>query len=532
MAEITHHNDRFSTCDQLLSDDLPGIRAAGFEHLICLRPDFEGGPEQPTAAILASRAATLGLSLDHLPVAPGQCSLAQAQQMQALLARRQGRVLAFCRTGNRARQLYQMAQALPVDNATDRIEILIIGGGAAGIGLAASLHKRAPDLDIAIVEPARQHYYQPGWTLVGAGVFQPEQTQREMADLIPAGVRWITQAAARFDPVRRQVTLANGEVLDYMALVVCTGLELAWDAIEGLEESLGDNGVTSNYRYDLAPYTWQQVQTLRRGRALFTQPPMPIKCAGAPQKAMYLSCDHWRRHGLLSDIQVDFHNAGGVLFGVSEFVPPLMTYVKRYGIHLHFQSRLVRVDGAAGKAWFENTLADGQTAVTCKDFDLLHAVPPQRAPDVVRRSPLADAAGWCEVDPYSLQHVRHPDVFSLGDVCSSPNAKTAAAVRKQIVVVAENLLAHLQGQALPLRYDGYGSCPLTVEKGRIVLAEFGFGGKLLPTFPLDPTVPRRSAWWLKTTVLPRLYWHGMLRGHEWLAAPAQTHSLEEAAQKK
>lgn len=531
MAEITHLDDRFSTCGQLQLDDLTSLQAAGFHHLICLRPDHEGGIEQPTAEALAARAAELGLSLDYLPVAPGQCTPAQVQQMHVLLQQRQGRILGFCQTGNRARLLFQRAKALPATGTSTGIEVLIIGGGAAGIGLAASLLKRAPDLDIAIVEPARQHYYQPGWTLVGAGVFQPEQTRREMADLMPTGVRWIMQAAARLDPEQRQVTLANGEVLNYTTLVVCTGLELAWEAIEGLEESLGHQGVTSNYRYDLAPYTWQQVQALRGGRALFTQPPMPIKCAGAPQKAMYLSCDFWRRQGRLSNIQVDFHNASGVLFGVSEFVPPLMSYVQRYGIQLHFQSRLIRVDGSAGKAWFENTTADGQTAIVCQDFDLLHAVPPQCAPDVVRRSPLADAAGWCEVDPFTLRHVRYPDVFSLGDVCSSPNAKTAAAVRKQIVVVAENLLAHLQGQIPPLRYDGYGSCPLTVEKGRIVLAEFGFGGKLLPTFPLDPTVPRRSAWWLKTTVLPKLYWHGMLRGHEWLAAPSQTHTLEQADRK-
>ena len=151
---------------------------------------------------------------------------------------------------------------------------------------------------------------------------------------------------------------------------------------------------------------------------------------------------------------------------------------------------------------------------------MLHVVPPQCAPDFIKQSPLANAEGWVEVDQTTLQHTRYADVFSLGDACSSPNAKTAAAVRKQIVVVAENLLAYRAGRSLPTRYDGYGSCPLTVEKGRIVLAEFGFGGKLLPSFPLDPAVPRLSSWILKKYILPSVYWDLMLKGREWLARPS------------
>jgi len=315
--------------------------------------------------------------------------------------------------------------------------------------------------------------------------------------------------------------LDSGQRVSWKNLIVCPGLRLAWEKIEGPPETLGQHGVTSNYSYQHAAYTWQLVQQLKQGKAIFTQPAMPIKCAGAPQKAMYLSCDHWLRQGDLKNIKVEFNLAGAALFGVATFVPPLMKYVEKYSAQLAFNSNLVKVDGPARKAWFEIKDAEGNVRVEEKTFDLLHVVPPQVSPDFIRNSPLADAAGWCEVNPQSLQHLRYPHIFGLGDVCSTTNAKTAAAVRKQIVVVAENLLALRKQAPMPLKYDGYGSCPLTVEKGKVVLAEFGYGGKLLPTFPLDPTVARRSAWFLKASFLPWFYWNGMLKGREWLTRLAK-----------
>jgi sulfide:quinone oxidoreductase len=311
-------------------------------------------------------------------------------------------------------------------------------------------------------------------------------------------------------------------VVKYQQLVVCPGLKLDWQGIEGLTETLGRNGVTSNYRYDLAPYTWQLVQQLKKGKAIFTQPPMPIKCAGAPQKAMYLSADHWTRQGVISHIDIDFCNAGAVLFGVADYVPALMEYVKKYGIDLNFGETLVAVDGHAHKATFMKTLADGSKEKVVRDFDMIHVVPPQKSPDFLRVSPLADAAGWVDVDPASLRHKTFANVFGLGDATNSPNAKTAAAARKQAPVVAHNLLValgQLKGQA---KYDGYGSCPLTVERGKIVLAEFTYGGKLSPSFPtwlIDGTKPSGLAWYLKERILPPIYWDAMLKGREWMAQP-------------
>ncbi|AUO24488.1 FAD/NAD(P)-binding oxidoreductase [Pseudomonas sp. NC02] len=400
-------------------------------------------------------------------------------------------------------------------------DIVVIGGGSAGIGLLASLLKRDPHLNIILIEPNDHHYYQPAWTLVGGGAYDVTRTVRPMADVLPNGVTWIQAAVSELLPDEQTLVLDSGQRVSWKNLIVCPGLRLAWEKIEGLQETLGRHGVTSNYSYEHAAYTWQLVQQLKHGKAIFTQPAMPIKCAGAPQKAMYLSCDHWLRQGDLKNIKVEFNLAGAALFGVPTFVPPLMKYVEKYSAQLAFNSNLVKVDGPARKAWFEIKDAEGNVRVEEKTFDLLHVVPPQVSPDFIRHSPLADAAGWCEVNPQSLQHLRYPHIFGLGDVCSTTNAKTAAAVRKQIVVVAENLLALRRQAPLPLKYDGYGSCPLTVEKGKVVLAEFGYGGKLLPTFPLDPTVARRSAWFLKASFLPWFYWNGMLKGREWLTRLAK-----------
>ncbi|MCM5704047.1 NAD(P)/FAD-dependent oxidoreductase [Larsenimonas salina] len=400
-------------------------------------------------------------------------------------------------------------------------DIVIIGGGAGGLAVAASLYKRRSDLDIAIVEPARDHYYQPGWTLVGGGVFTAEQTRRSMQSLMPAFVTWHQTAAEQLHPESRQVTLANGTTLGYTMLVIAPGLELDWQAIDGLEETLGKNGVTSNYRFDLAPYTWSLVQSMRSGKALFTQPPMPIKCAGAPQKAMYLSCYEWEKQGVLEHIDVHFCNAGGVMFGVPEFVPALNEYVQRYGVRTQFQHTLIAVDGPAQKARFRQTSDEGSKEVEM-DFDMLHVVPPQRAPRLVRESSLANESGWLDLNAETLQHARFSDIFGLGDASGTGNAKTAAAVRKQAPVVADNLLAAMDGKPLPSGYLGYGACPLTVERGRVVLAEFGYAGKLQPSFPSwinQATRPTKLGWHIKAQQLPFIYWNLMLKGHEWLAKP-------------
>ncbi|TAM07946.1 MAG: phosphatase [Paraburkholderia sp.] len=527
--QIVPHSDRFASADQITPDDVARIAGAGYRSIICTRPDGESGADQPTSQDLRTAALKHGLQFAYLPVKPGQITASDAERFAQLLDDLPDPILAYCRSGNRATTLYQLAASPAAAQAPSApavvpacdwdgagFDIVVIGGGFAGITVTASLLRRQPYLNIAIVEPADHHDYQPAWTLVGGGVYDAKKTRRPMASVIPEGVKWIRAAATRVEPHNNLVRLDNGETVAYRDLIVTPGLRLAWERIPGLEETLGKHGVTSNYSYDLAPYTWQLVEQMKAGTALFTQPVMPIKCAGAPQKAMYLACDYWRRTGVLSKVNVEFNVAGAVLFGVAVFVPPLMKYVERYNAKLAFSSNLVAIDGPSRTATFETKDANGKVARVEKRFDMIHVVPPQVPPDFIRDSELADDGGWCEVDHATLQHPRFSNVFSLGDVCSAPNAKTGAAARKQAVIVAENLLAARGGKPLAYRYDGYGACPLTVERGKVVLAEFGYGGKLLPTFPLNPARPSRLMWFLKASVLPRFYWFGVLKGREWL----------------
>jgi sulfide:quinone oxidoreductase len=510
----------FSVSSQLSPDDLRAAAAQGFRSIISNRPDGED-PDQPAAAAIREQAKALGMDFAHIPVVPSAITDADAAAMAQALAQMPAPVLAFCRSGARATKLWNMVEAAKQQAAAKVYDIVIVGGGSAGIATAASLLKRRSDLAIAVIEPSNVHYYQPGWTMVGAGVFSPEFTRRSAKSVMPRGVDWIKQAASGFAPEQNSVLLEDGQSVHYRVLIACPGLQLDWDAIEGLSETLGQNGVTSNYRYDLAAYTHRLVKNLKGGRALFTQPPMPIKCAGAPQKSLYLSCSAWEKAGVLKDIDVQFHNTGAVLFGVAAYVPALMEYVERYGAHLNFESKLVAIDGPRKIATFEQKRGDIVTRVE-EQFDMIHVVPPQVAPDFVRNSPLAAASGFIEVSEATLQHVRFANVFALGDACSTSNAKTMAAARKQAPVVAVNALAALDGKPPVADYDGYGSCPLTVERGKIVLAEFGYGGKLLPSFPnwlIDGTRPSRLSWLLKDTILPPIYWYGMLKGREWMVAP-------------
>ncbi|MTD05372.1 pyridine nucleotide-disulfide oxidoreductase [Serratia sp. YC16] len=399
-------------------------------------------------------------------------------------------------------------------------KVVVIGGGSSGIGVIASIRKRVKDADITVVEPNDCHYYQPAWTLVGGGLFDISKTQRAMRDVIPSGVSWLQDSVVRVDPDEKYIETRQGKRVSYDFLIVACGLVLRWDKIEGLEETLGLNGVTSNYRFDLAEYTWKLVREMQGGKAIFSQPTLPIKCAGAPQKALYLSCDHWRRQGVLNNINVNFCLAGTAVFGVPQFVPPLTDYLKKYRAQVNFRHNLVRVDGKRRQAIFaldSDSDEEDKREVTLP-FDMLHVVPPQSAPAFIAQSGLSDGSGWCDVDKFTLQHKRWQTIFAVGDCCATPNAKTLAAARKQVVVVAENIAALINGAPPTAHYDGYGSCPLTVEKGKVVLAEFGYDSKLLPTFPLlDNTQPSRMAWWLKAWFLPRFYWAGMLRGVEWLA---------------
>lgn len=545
-------SDNFFVAPQITKADLPLLKEQGIQSIICNRPDGEGA-DQPTFQELAQTAQDLGMEMRYIPVTAGMVQDTDAADFGSALDALPKPLLAYCRTGTRSATLWSLSQAkvlpladilsttkqagydmkgvvrrianggkTPVDQADVSYDVVIVGAGASGIAVAAGLVSRQPGLEIAVIDPADAHYYQPGWTMVGGGIFDAEDTVRTMGSLVPKGVHWLKSAVAAFEPEKDVVILDGCRVVKYKRLVVCPGIKLDWGRVEGLVETLGRNGVTSNYRYDMAPYTWQLVSNMKSGRAVFTQPPMPIKCAGAPQKAIYLSADHWTRQNTLKDIDIQFHNAGGVLFGVKDYVPALQSYVDKYRIGLNFFHNLVAIDGAAKKAWFDMSKPDTAVERIEVEFDMIHVTPPQSAPDFVAVSPLADAAGWVDVDQATLRHKTYENIWSLGDVMNAPNAKTAAAARKQAPVVADNIVADINGHAPISQYDGYGSCPLTVERGKIVLAEFGYGGTLQPSFPrwlIDGTKPSRMAWLLKERILPPVYWKAMLKGREWMATP-------------
>lgn len=392
-------------------------------------------------------------------------------------------------------------------------EVVIVGGGSAGITVAARL-RRAGVSDVAVIEPSRTHYYQPLWTLAGAGCADITKTARPEASVMPKGVTWIQGAATAVDPEARTVSLADGGTVSYGQLVMAPGIQLDWGKIDGFEQTLGRDGVSSNYDYELAPKTWEFIQATRSGTAVFGMPAGPIKCAGAPQKIAYLACDYWQAQGVLDRIDVHLVLPTPGMFGVPVFSKALEKVAQRYGITVHFQSEVSEVDSDGRKVVVRDLSTEGGSSTL--PYDLLHLVPPQSAPDWVKASPLADPAspfGYVGVDKHTMQHTAYPDVWALGDAGSTPNSKTGAAIRKQAPVLVENLRAVMAGNAPTASYSGYASCPLTTSRHSMLLAEFDYSMEPRPSLPLiDTTKERRDMWLLKKYGLPAMYWNFMLKG--------------------
>lgn len=390
--------------------------------------------------------------------------------------------------------------------------VVIVGGGTGGMSVAARLHRCEPNLDVAVIDQSRYHYYQPAWTLVGGGAYRVEATRRSLHSCLPKETHHIVASVTELLPEEHQVRLNDGGYVGYDYLVIAAGIQINWSAIDGLMDTLGKNGVTSNYSYELAPYTWELVRQFHGGTAIFTQPAGPVKCPGAPQKALYLSADHFCRRGVKA-ASLQFRTGDASVFGVPFYAAVLNQVMASYGAEPRFGQTLVQVRGPERIAVFES-MQDGHAVREEIPFDLLHVVPPQSAPDFIRRSPLANAKGWLEVNQYTLRHARHPNVFGLGDCTSSPNSKTAAAIKAQAPVLVSGLLSSLRGARSAKAYDGYAACPVTTARGKVLLAEFSYGGSITPSFPLDPRVPRRFYWWLKRSFLPWFYWHILLKGRD------------------
>lgn len=405
-----------------------------------------------------------------------------------------------------ARHLKQVAVA---PTARQRQRVVIVGGGTAGITVAARLRRARPQIEITILEPCEHHDYQPLWTLVGGGVCAKEVTRRRQAAQIPRDTRWIRAAAVAFRPDDDLVLTSSGEQVRYDALVVCPGIQLDWNGVAGLGEAVGSDGVCSIYSYEQVDRVWKQISSFPGGTALFTFPSTPIKCPGAAQKIMYLADDWWRRSGVRGRSRIVFISAAPRIFGVDKYARTLERVVARKQIETRFRHELVAVRPDAKEATVRNLDTGEEDTLR---YDLLHLAPPQSAPDVIKTSLLAGPAGWVDVDRATLQHVRYPNVFSLGDAASLPTSKTGAAVRGQAPVAVANLLALLDNRPLTAGYDGYTACPLVTGYGKLVLAEFDYDCQPRETFPFDQSKERWSMYQLKRHGLPLLYWHGMMRG--------------------
>ena len=391
----------------------------------------------------------------------------------------------------------------------EHYQVLIIGGGTGGIAVASHLRKEAPELSVAVVEPSDTHYYQPGWTLVGGGLMKAERTARPMEKVIPEGVQWIRERVTRLEPDQNKVLTDAERELGYDFLVVAAGLRIAWEAVPGLQEGLEQGSVLSIYDYRHAQRTRDALRAFQGGTAVFTQPKPPFKCPGAAQKIMYLADEIFRRRRVRDRSRILFYSAAPGIFPVKKYAAVLNQVIQRKGLETHFQTHLVEVRPEAREAVMER-LSDGQRETV--SYDLLHVTPPQGPPAFIQDSPLADPAGWLEVDMYTLRHPRYENVFGLGDCTNTPNSKTAAAIRAQTPVLVSNLLTAIAGQPGKAAYDGYASCPLVTGFGRRVLAEFDYNLVPKETFPFDQGRERRSMFWLKRYILPVFYWNVLLKG--------------------
>ncbi len=345
---------------------------------------------------------------------------------------------------------------------SEHYQILIIGGGTGGISVASHLFKEIEDPQIAILEPAEYHYYQPGWTFVGGGIFKKEETARPMADIIPDKVDWIRDAAATIDPDKNIVTTAAGQTIAYDYLVVAAGIQIDWDAIPGLREGLGKNGIVSNYDYETAPITWETIKNFKGGTALFTQPKPPFKCPGAAQKILYLADDAMRKRNVRKKSELIFCSAAAGIFPIKPIAKTLNEVISRKELDVRYQTNLVELRPDSREAVFEKMTTGEKETIA---YDMIHVTPPMSAPAFIKDSPLSDTGGWLDVDMYTLQHKRYRNVFGLGDCTNTPNSKTAAAIRSQTPVVVSNLTMVIEGQEGKAAYDGYASCPLVTGYG-------------------------------------------------------------------
>ncbi|XP_048251074.1 sulfide:quinone oxidoreductase, mitochondrial-like isoform X1 [Haliotis rufescens] len=402
-------------------------------------------------------------------------------------------------------------------------QLLVVGGGSGGCATAAKFARKLGKGHVAVVDPSEMHYYQPMWTLVGAGIKTLQASGRPMQSVLPRGCDWIKDRAVSFDPDRCTVTTGSGEQIGYDFLVVAMGMQLNYSQIKGLPEAFTvDRSVCSNYWSETVTQTFPALEALQQGNAIFTFPNTPIKCAGAPQKIMYLADHYLRKAGKRDNTNIIFNTSLGVIFGVKKYAERLLDIVKDRNIQVNYRRNLVEVRPDKKEAVFVDLDSpEGKTETF--QYSFLHVTPPMSAPDPLRQSSLVNTDGYLDVSKETLQHVQYPNIFGIGDCTSVPTSKTAAAAAAQSGILQKNLQAVMSGGKTQSQYDGYTSCPLVTGNNKCILAEFDFAGQPLETFPIDQGKERRTMYHLKRDVMPELYWNVMLKGY-W-NGPALTRKL-------
>lgn len=406
------------------------------------------------------------------------------------------------------------AVAAPVKT---KAKIAIAGGGAAGLTVASRLAHLLDGAEITIVEPSAEHYYQPGFTLIGAGVKPTGYSILSTADYVARGVKWLQERVAEFDPVGNKLTTDTGTVLAYDYLVVATGLTLDYAAIEGMDTNLiGRNGIASVYAGPrFAEISWQALAKFVEtgGVGLFGRPATEMKCAGAPLKQTFLADDHLRRAGTRAKSKIIYNAHNPALFSVPLVDAKVKELFARQQFEINYSHVLSKIDAERRIATY--TTAQGPVELK---WDFINVIPPMRAPMPVRRSALAwqsgpfAADGWMEVDKATLRHARFANVFGVGDINGVPKGKTAASVKWQAPVAVDHLVASIEGKQGSERYNGYTSCPLITKIGQAMLVEFDYDNNLTPSFPfINPLEEHWLPWVIKEKLLKPNY-TAMLRG--------------------
>lgn len=410
-------------------------------------------------------------------------------------------------------------------------KLLVCGGGAGGCSIAAKFASKLGAGGCVVVEPSVTHYYQPMWTMVGGGMKQLKDSGRSMQAVLPKAATWLRDSVVEFQPDKDKVVTSNGTEISYEYMVVALGLDLHYETIPGLEEALGmeDSGVCSNYSWKYVDRTLLCVKNFKQGNAIFTFPNSPIKCAGAPQKACYITDALLRKLGKRNNAKVKYNTSLPVIFGVKKYADALWEVCKKRDIEVGLRQELIEVKPRSKEAVFKNI--DKPEDVRTERFEMLHVCPPMSASAVLKKCPeLTDAAGYLSVDMGTLRHTKFPNVFGIGDCTNLPTSKTAAAVAGQNGVLGQNLKAVMEGREPLAMYDGYTSCPLVTSLNKCILAEFDYSLQPLETFPIDQGKERYTSFIMKKDLMPVLYWHGLLKGY-W-NGPGAFRTMFKSEQKK